>query len=70
MIHFVSEKLLGRSINLSRLIGQRITTMLQKSLRSSIEKFESADLTGIIVRSFNKNTNYSDHKLLSHMKGI
>ena len=45
-------KLLGRSINLSRLIAQRITSMLQKSLRSSIEKFESGDVTGIIVIFF------------------
>ena len=45
-------QLLGRSINLSRLIGQRVTSMLQKSLKSSIEKFESGDLTGIIVSGF------------------
>ena len=42
-------QLLGRSINLSKLIAQRITTMLQKSLRSSIEKFESGDLTGMNI---------------------
>jgi cytoplasmic FMR1 interacting protein len=42
-------QLLGRSINLSKLIGQRITAMLQKSLKISIQKFLSGDLTGIIV---------------------
>ena len=42
-------QLLGRSINLSKLIAQRVTSMLQKSLRCSIEKFESGDLTGIFL---------------------
>ncbi len=42
-------QLLGRSINLSKLIGQRITAMLQKSLKISVQKFLSSDLTGIIV---------------------
>lgn len=42
-------QLLGRSVNLSRLIAQRITVTLGKHLRSAIEKFESGDLTGIIV---------------------
>jgi hypothetical protein len=49
----LTKKLLGRSINLSRLIGQRITSMLQKSLKITIEKFESGDLTGIIVLLLN-----------------
>jgi hypothetical protein len=46
---FLNLKLLGRSINLSRLIAQRITAMIEKSLKTSIEKFESSDLTSIVV---------------------
>lgn len=45
----VLYKILGRSINLSHLIAQRITAMLQKSLKISIQKFLSGDLASIIV---------------------
>ena len=57
--------LLGRSINLSKLIAQRITSMLQKSLRASIEKFESGDLTGIVELDALIRINKLTHKLLS-----
>lgn len=58
-------QLLGRSINLSRLISQRITSMFQKSLRTCIEKFESSDLTGIIELNYLIKINKLTHKLLS-----
>lgn len=58
-------QLLGRSINLSRLISQRITLMLQKSLKVSIQKFISGDLTGIIELDSLINLNRLTHKLLS-----
>ena len=45
----VVYQLLGRSIDLNRLISQRINASLQKSLDNAISKFESGDLTGIVV---------------------
>ena len=42
-------QLLGRSIDLNRLISQRINAALQKSLDVAISRFESGDITGIVV---------------------
>lgn len=42
-------QLLGRSINLSHLISQRIIIMMIKHLKITISKFESSNLTGIVV---------------------
>lgn len=58
-------QLLGRSINLSKLIGQRITAMLQKSLKTSIQKFTSGDLTGIIELDTLIRINRLTHSMLS-----
>ena len=44
--------LLGRSIDLNRLISQRINNSLQKSLDYAISKFEAGDITGIVVSIF------------------
>lgn len=44
-------KLLGRSIDLNRLITQRISAAMYKSLDHAISRFESEDLTSIVVRS-------------------
>jgi hypothetical protein len=41
--------LLGRSINLSRLIAQRIVIMIKNNLKTAINKFESSNLTAIVV---------------------
>ncbi|XP_076441680.1 cytoplasmic FMR1-interacting protein 2-like [Babylonia areolata] len=41
-------QLLGRSIDLNRLIGQQVTVALQHSLDIAIARFEAGDLTGII----------------------
>lgn len=43
-------QLLGRSIDLNRLITQRISAAMYKSLDQAISRFESEDLTSIVVR--------------------
>ena len=45
------SQLLGRSIDLNRLITQRISAAMYKSLDHAISRFESEDLTSIVVRS-------------------
>lgn len=45
------SQLLGRSIDLNRLITQRVSAALYKSLELAINRFESEDLTSIMVRS-------------------
>ena len=42
-------QLLGRSIDLNRLIAQRMNANLQRSLDVAISRFESGDITGIVV---------------------
>ena len=42
-------QLLGRSINLSKLLAQRIVIMIKNNLKTAISKFESSSLTSIIV---------------------
>ena len=42
-------QLLGRSIDLNRLICQRINNCMLKSLDLAIARFESGDITGIVV---------------------
>lgn len=44
-------QLLGRSIDLNRLITQRISAAMYKSLDHAISRFESEDLTSIVVSS-------------------
>lgn len=44
-------QLLGRSIDLNRLITQRISAAMYKSLDHAISRFESEDLTSIVVGS-------------------
>lgn len=46
-----NSQLLGRSIDLNRLITQRISAAMYKSLDHAISRFESEDLTSIVVRS-------------------
>lgn len=58
-------QLLGRSINFSRLIAQRITIMLLENLKTIISKFESSDLTGIIELDTLIRLHELTHKLLS-----
>ena len=42
-------QLLGRSIDLNRLITQRVSAAMYKSLELAIGRFESEDLTSIVV---------------------
>lgn len=42
-------QLLGRSIDLNKLITQRINADMHKSLDLAISKFEAGDITGIVV---------------------
>ena len=42
-------QILGRSVDLNRLIAQRVNAALHKALDLAIARFESGDLTGIVV---------------------
>lgn len=46
------HQLLGRSIDLNRLITQRVSAAVYKSLELAIGRFESEDLTSIVVSNF------------------
>ena len=58
-------QLLGRSIDLCRLITQRITKDIHCSLDHAISKFESSDLAGIVELDQMIEINRLTHKLLS-----
>ena len=51
-------QLLGRSIDLSKFICQRINASMHKSLDTAISRFESGDITSIIVRYYRLLTNF------------
>ena len=42
-------QLLGRAIDLNRLLAQRLGGNLLKAIDSVIQKFESSDITAIVV---------------------
>lgn len=58
-------QLLGRSIDLNKLLAQRITTELQKSLDICISKFESGSLSGVVELESAIEVNKLAHKMLS-----
>jgi cytoplasmic FMR1 interacting protein len=58
-------QLLGRSVDLNRLICQRINNSLQKSLDHAISRFEAGDITGIVELNALIKVNRYAHKLLS-----
>ncbi|XP_039270661.1 cytoplasmic FMR1-interacting protein 2-like [Styela clava] len=58
-------QLLGRSIDLNRLITQRVQVALHKSIDLAISKFESGDITGIMELRMLLDVNRHTHKLLS-----
>ncbi|XP_072040304.1 cytoplasmic FMR1-interacting protein 2-like isoform X3 [Amphiura filiformis] len=58
-------QLLGRSIDLNRLITQRISTAMQRSLDLAITRFEASDLTYIVELDCLLEVNRLTHKLLS-----
>uniref|UniRef100_A0A4W5JG71 Cytoplasmic FMR1 interacting protein 2 n=1 Tax=Hucho hucho TaxID=62062 RepID=A0A4W5JG71_9TELE len=60
-------QLLGRSIDLNRLVTQRISAAMYKSLDQAISRFESEDLTSIVVRTPGQgNTVYCGLNLPTH----
>jgi len=58
-------QLLGRSINLSKLIAQRINSMFLNNIKTIISKFESNDLTSIMELDSLMKVHKTTHKLLS-----
>ncbi|KPP78847.1 cytoplasmic FMR1-interacting protein 1-like [Scleropages formosus] len=58
-------QLLGRSIDLNRLITQRVSAAMYKSLELAISRFESEDLTSIMELDGLLEVNRMTHKLLS-----
>lgn len=58
-------QLLGRSIDLNKLITQRINANMQNSLELAISRFEASDLTGVVELEALMNVNRLCHKLLS-----
>ncbi|PSN54695.1 Cytoplasmic FMR1-interacting protein [Blattella germanica] len=58
-------QLLGRSIDLNKLITQRINADMQKSLDLAVSKFEAGDIAGIVELDGLLQVNRLCHKLLS-----
>ncbi|XP_063236550.1 cytoplasmic FMR1-interacting protein [Bacillus rossius redtenbacheri] len=58
-------QLLGRSIDLNKLITQRINADMHKSLDLAISKFEAGDITGVVELDGLLQVNRLCHKLLS-----
>uniref|UniRef100_A0A2K5IWN9 Cytoplasmic FMR1-interacting protein n=1 Tax=Colobus angolensis palliatus TaxID=336983 RepID=A0A2K5IWN9_COLAP len=61
----IEAELLGRSIDLNRLITQRVSAAVCKSLELAIGRFESEDLTSIVELDGLLEINRMTHKLLS-----
>lgn len=57
--------LLGRSVDLNKLITQRINADMHKSLELAISRFEATDITGIVELEGLIQVNRICHKLLS-----
>lgn len=58
-------QLLGRSVDLNRLITQRVSVAMYKSLELAIGRFESEDLTSIVELDGLLEINRMTHQLLS-----
>lgn len=58
-------QILGRSIDLNRLIGQRVNASLQKALDVAISRFEGGELTGIVELEGLVECNRLAHKLMN-----
>ena len=54
-------QLLGRSIDLNALLGQRLGANMLKAIDLAISKFESSDLCGIVVSLWLTQTQTSTH---------
>lgn len=58
-------QILGRTVDLSRLIAQRLNAAMLKSLDLAISRFEIADITSVIELDALLSVNRYTHKLLS-----
>lgn len=58
-------QLLGRSVDLNRLIAQRLGAALQRSLDLAVARFEAQDITGVVELEGLLSVNRMTHKLLS-----
>ncbi|CAL8098785.1 unnamed protein product [Calicophoron daubneyi] len=58
-------QLLGRSIDLSHLISQRMNRAIHKSLEVAIARFQSSDLTGVVELEAAIDCNRLCHRMLS-----
>ncbi|CAH8856207.1 unnamed protein product [Trichobilharzia szidati] len=65
LLHQKNIQLLGRSIDLNRLICQRMNTALYKSLEVAISRFHGSDITGIIELEAAIECNRLCHRMLS-----
>ncbi|XP_046394058.1 cytoplasmic FMR1-interacting protein isoform X2 [Ischnura elegans] len=63
-------QLLGRSIDLNKLITQRINADMLKSLELAISKFEAGDITGVVELDGLIQVNRLCHKLLSKLLAL
>ncbi|XP_052277863.1 cytoplasmic FMR1-interacting protein-like [Dreissena polymorpha] len=63
-------QLLGRSIDLNKLVGQRINAALQKALEVAISRFEGEDITGIMELEGLIDCNKLTHKLLGQFLSL
>ncbi|XP_063414171.1 cytoplasmic FMR1-interacting protein 2-like isoform X2 [Mytilus trossulus] len=57
-------QILGRSIDLNKLVGQRVNASLQKALDVAISRFEAGDITGIAELEGLVECNRLTHKLM------
>ncbi|CAF2046241.1 unnamed protein product [Rotaria magnacalcarata] len=62
---FYFYKLLGRSIDLTFLLTQRLTLSFKKSLETAIQRFESVNITGVMELQCLLEVNRLTHELLS-----
>lgn len=58
-------QLLGRSVDLNRLVAQRLGAALQRSLELAVARFEAQDITGVVELEGLLSVNRMTHKLLS-----
>ncbi|RDD41868.1 Cytoplasmic FMR1-interacting protein 2 [Trichoplax sp. H2] len=63
-------QLLGRNIDMNRLITQRINSAVQKSLDIAINRFESKAICGIIELETLINVNKQAHKMMSEFLSL
>eukprot|EP00911_Craspedida_sp_UC1_P002217 UC1_evm1s1691 len=58
-------QLLGRTVDVNRLVSQRVNASLKKALKLAVEKFESGDLTHLLELESLLDQNKLTHALLS-----